>query len=95
MPASVSPMSIKLEPATRERLNAIAERHKRSAHAIARDAITAYIEVEDDRDALNRDAVAAWNHYQETGLHIAAGEVESWIESWGTETERPAPKCHV
>ena len=94
MQASISPMSVKLEPALRERLNVIAERHKRSAHAIAREAIAAYVEVEDARDALNRDAMAAWHHYQETGLHVTASEVESWVQSWGSETETPSPKCH-
>ena len=53
---TISPMSVKLDTALRERLNAVATRHKRASHAIAREAIEAYIEREEAREA----GIAHW-----------------------------------
>jgi predicted transcriptional regulator len=95
MTTATSPMSLKLRPSSRERLNAIASLKQRPAHALAREAVEAYIEAQEQQDRQNRESMAAWNHYQETGLHVAADEVTAWIKSWGTSNELPAPKCHV
>lgn len=95
MSAVMSPMSIKLDSAVRGRLNSIAIRHKRTAHAVAREAIEAYVMREEATEAQNREALAAWNHYQETGLHVTAQEVTAWVESWGTNDEAAPPECHV
>lgn len=95
MTTATAPMSLKLRPASRERLNALAALKQRPAHALAREAVEAYIEAAETQDRLNREAMAAWNHYQETGLHVTGEEATEWIESWGTETELPVPKCHV
>ena len=91
----MSPMSIKLDSAVRGRLNSIAIRQKRTAHAVAREAIEAYVMREEATEAQNGEALAAWNHYQETGLHVTAHEVTAWVESWGTNDEAAPPECHV
>ena len=93
-PQSTSPMSVKLDAAVRDRLNAVAARHKRTAHAVAREAIEAYIEREEILDAANQSALASWRHFQETGLHVTGEEVAAWIETWGTPGEAKAPLCH-
>jgi predicted transcriptional regulator len=38
-------------------------------------------------------AIAAWDSYVETGLHLTGEEVESWLASLeaGCEVEAPAP----
>ncbi len=88
-------MSIKLDAAVRDRLNSIATRHKRTSHAIAREAIETYVAREEAREALNQDALSSWNHFQETGLHVTGDEVNAWIESWGTKDELQPPKCRA
>jgi predicted transcriptional regulator len=95
MTTATAPMSLKLRPSSRERLNALASIKQRPAHALAREAVEAYIEAQEQQDRQNRESMAAWNHYQETGLHAAGEDVTTWIESWGTSNELPAPKCNV
>lgn len=93
--AVTSPMSIKLDATVRDRLNSIATRHKRTSHAIAREAIETYVAREEAREALNQEALSSWNHFQETGLHVTGDDVNAWIESWGTKDELPPPKCRA
>ena len=93
--AATSPMSIKLDATVRDRLNSIATRHKRTSHAIAREAIETYVALEKAREALNQEALSSWTHFQETGLHVTGDEVNAWIKSWGTKDELPPPKYHA
>jgi predicted transcriptional regulator len=34
---------------------------------------------EEKRDRLRRDVLAAWTHYQTTGLHATAEEADAWL----------------
>jgi predicted transcriptional regulator len=52
------------------------------------------VEREEKREALKKDVLASWRHFQNTGLHATAEEVENWIASWETENELPMPTCH-
>jgi len=90
-----SPLSLKLTPASRQRLRHLAELQRRPAHALAREAIEKYLEQEETRINRNQEADAAWKHYQDTGLHVTGEEAISWIKSWGTPDELPKPVCHV
>lgn len=87
-------VSVKLDPDIRTRIGIIAESRHRSAHWVMREAISQYVEREEKREAFRQDAIKAWEEYQETGLHATAEEVDEWLASWGTETERQAPVCH-
>ncbi len=44
--------------------------------------------------AFEEEALAAWEHYQETGLHLSLKEVRDWLATWGAPSEKEAPKCH-
>ncbi len=87
-------VSVKLDIDTRNRIESIAETRHRTAHWVMREAISQYIEREEKREAFRQDTVRAWEEYQETGLYATAEEVDEWLASWGTETERQAPVCH-
>jgi predicted transcriptional regulator len=93
--ATHTPMSLRLDQAVRDRLSGLAKRQKRSSHALALEAIEAYIAQKELETARNQEALAAWKHYQETGLHVTGEEVIAWLETWGTENELPPPQCHV
>ncbi len=93
-PTARGPLSLKISAATREALARLAQARKRSAHAIACEAIESYIAREEARDRFTAQCQAAWEHYQETGLHLTGDEVAAWVDSWGTETELPVPACH-
>jgi predicted transcriptional regulator len=87
-------VSVKLDPDTRARIENLAEARHRTAHWVMREAISQYVDREEKREAFRQDAIKAWDEYQETGLHATAGEVDTWLASWGTENELPAPVCH-
>ncbi len=91
----VGPLSLKLAPASRQRLRSLAEIQRRPAHALAREAVEAYIEAQEEQIRRNQEADAAWKHYQDTGLHITGEEAMAWIRSWGTPNQLPKPVCHV
>ncbi len=88
------PMSVKIDAETRARIEHLAEARNRTTHWIMREAISQYVEREEKREAFREDVIQAWNEYQETGLHATAGEVDAWLESWGSDNELPAPACH-
>ncbi len=88
-------MSLKLAREVRDGLSSLATIKKRPAHALAREAVEAYVKAELAREQFTRDAVKAWQHYQETGLHATSDEVLAWVESWGTPNELPKPQCRA
>lgn len=88
------PMSIKLDPETRARIENLAQARRRTTHWMMREAIRQYVEREERSEQFRRDALSAWEEYQTTGLHATAQEVEAWLDSWGTDSERSAPECH-
>ena len=60
-----------------------------------REAIEQYVTREEKREALHQDVLQAWQAYEETGLHVTGDEAIAWLETWGTDAESEAPKCHV
>ncbi|NHN86459.1 ribbon-helix-helix protein, CopG family [Acetobacter musti] len=85
--------SIKLDDDLKNRVESLADAKRRSAHWIMREAIAEYVEREEQRETLRRDILKAWEEYRDTGLHVPAADVDTWLESWGTENEKPAPAC--
>lgn len=89
------PMSIRLDATARDKLKAIAARQKRTAHALATEAILLLIERKEQEHAWHESCSAALQHFDETGLHVTHDEVVAWMDSWGTDNEVPAPVCHL
>ena len=44
---------------------------------------------------LRRDALAAWEDYQTTGLHLTEEEAEVWLAKLEAGEDAKAPECHV
>ncbi|MCK5799415.1 MAG: CopG family ribbon-helix-helix protein [Deltaproteobacteria bacterium] len=88
------PTSVKLDEDTRHRIESLAKAKRRTPHWMMREAILQYIDREEKRESFKQDALAAWQEYQETGLHASASEAEKWLGSWGDDDELSAPKCH-
>lgn len=87
-------VSIKLHPNTKARLQHLAKNKRRTAHWIMREAIQEYLDREEKKEAFRQDTIKAWEEYRSTGLHVTAEEVDTWMASWGTDQELPAPQCH-
>ena len=94
MTSTTVPMSIRLDVTAREKLKVIAQRQKRSPHALATEAINQLIEQQEREYAWQESCDAALKHFDETGLHATSDEVMAWVDSWGTDKELPTPLCH-
>ena len=93
MLATVKPMAIKLPQQERERLQKLGEAKKRSAHWLAKEAISQYLEREEIAERFRQESVARWEEYCHTGRSAPNNAVMKWLESWGTDNELEAPKC--
>lgn len=92
--AAIRPTTIKIDQSTKERMKRLAEVRNRTPHWMILEAIHQYVDREEKREALRRDAIDAWRECQETGLHVTGDEVISWLDTWGEENESVAPVCH-
>src|ERR1039458_5038836 len=79
-----STTSLKLDSETKERIQRLAAARRRSPHWVMREAIEQYVEREEKREQFRQGALAAWTHYQTTGLHATAAQLEPTSSS-GTE----------
>ncbi|WP_076998981.1 CopG family ribbon-helix-helix protein [Variovorax sp. KK3] len=89
-----APAPIELDPVLKGRLERLADARHRSPHWLMREAIAEYVEREEKRQEMRKQAVAAWEELQSTGLHATEQEVSAWLESWGTDDELPPPEWH-
>jgi predicted transcriptional regulator len=89
-----STTSVKLDIDTKERVQRLAASRRRSPHWVMREAIEQYVEREEKREQFRQDALAAWTHYQTTGLHVSAEEADVWLAKLETGKNAAPPKCH-
>jgi predicted transcriptional regulator len=50
---------------------------------------------EEGREQLRQDALAAWNDYQATGLHLTEEEADTWLTKLAAAENAEAPGCHA
>jgi predicted transcriptional regulator len=93
MPNSTT--SLKIEAELKDRVQRLAAARRRSPHWIMREAVEQYVSREEKREQLRQDALAAWNHYQSTGLHVTAEEADAWLAKLEAGEDAEAPECHI
>jgi predicted transcriptional regulator len=88
-----STTSLKLDANIKSRLQQLAQSRRRSSHWLMREAIEQYVEREERREQLRKDALAAWAEYQATGQHVTAEEADAWLAQLeaGEDAEPPPP----
>jgi predicted transcriptional regulator len=47
------------------------------------------------RERLRQDALAAWNDYQTTGLHLTEEEADAWLCKLENGEDVEVPACHI
>jgi predicted transcriptional regulator len=94
MPAQ-STTSLKLDNEMKERVQQLAAARRRSPHWVMREAIEQYVEREEKREQFQQAALAAWAHYQATGLHVTGEEADSWLARLEAGEDAPTPECHL
>ena len=82
-------LSVRIDAATKKRLEALAGRARRSKSFLASEAITAFVEAESwqlDKTQAGLEELAA-------GRGVAHKDVSAWLRSWGRPRERKAPRA--
>jgi predicted transcriptional regulator len=87
--------SLKLDQELKERVQRLASTRRRSAHWILREAVEQYVSREEQREQFRAAALAAWNDYQATGLHVTAEEADAWLKKLEAGEDAETPSCHV
>lgn len=81
-------LTVQIDPRTRRRLAAMAQREQSSESALAAEAIAAYV----DSDAWQRREIREAIHEADAGHTIDHARVVEWLRTWGTDNELPPPK---
>lgn len=92
--AAGSTVSLKLDEATKQRVQQLAVARRRSAHWLMREAIEQYVEREEKREQVRQSALTAWTEYQATGLHATADEADAWLVKLEADEDAEVPECH-
>jgi predicted transcriptional regulator len=82
-------LSVRIAPATKKQLEALARRSRRSKSFLAAEAIAAFVEAE----RWQLDEIDAGVKALEAGRGVAHQEVAAWMRSWGRKRERRAPRA--
>ena len=84
-------LGVRLDEGLEDRLSALAAKTRRSKSFLAKEALTRYLEEEERKQRENELALARWQEYEETGEAISNDSITDWLETWGTEQEKPCP----
>lgn len=86
--------SLKLDAEIKARVQHLAENRRRSANWLMGEAIREYVEREETREQLHRDALVAWAAYQETGRHVTQDAADRWLARLEAGETAAPPECH-
>ncbi|MBD5538503.1 MAG: CopG family transcriptional regulator [Desulfovibrio sp.] len=90
-----SPISIRLPAGLKVRVQHLAAARQRSANALLVQAVAAFVEREEQREALRQECRAAHEHYMRTGLHVTQAEVKDWVSRLREDSDAALPICHI
>ena len=81
-------LSVRISRSTKERLQRLAEGSRRSQSFLAAEAIEEFVSIQEWQIAGIKQALASLDR----GEGVPHEAVKAWVESWGTEDERPMPE---
>src|SRR5438270_6791619 len=82
-------LSVRIDSDTKNQLEALAKRARRSKSFLAAEAIAAYVEAE----RWQLDEIQAGVQELERGRGAAHGDVSKWLRTWGKKRERRTPRA--
>jgi len=94
-PRSPGTVTVKLDPADRDRIATLATLKKRTPHYLMKEAILDYVKKEEARQNFIQAAETSFEHYKETGLHILLDEFSIWVDDVQQNPGVPVPACHT
>jgi RHH-type rel operon transcriptional repressor/antitoxin RelB len=80
--------SLRVDTAVKKRLEKLAKSTGRSRSFLAAEAIAEYLSVNEWQVAGIKAAIASLDR----GKGVPHQQVKEWVDSWGSDRERPAPK---
>jgi predicted transcriptional regulator len=87
-------IAVTIDPETKDRIKRLADARHRTQHWVVREAISQYVEREEKQESMRRDAVQAWEEYEQTGAHATAKEVDEWLAQLEQGQDAEPPECH-
>lgn len=81
-------LSIRIDPDTKKRLDALSKRSKCSKSFLAAEAIAAYVDSEEWQVGEVQAGIAELDREQE----VSQEKVAKWLKSWGKASETKAPR---
>lgn len=87
-------VAVRLDDETKSRLKRLGEVRDKSAHKMMITAVKEYLDREEGRETFRQEAIASYEHYKQTGLHVSGDEVLEWVASWGSGNILSTPICH-
>jgi RHH-type rel operon transcriptional repressor/antitoxin RelB len=81
-------LSIRIDPETKKRLDALSKRSKRSKSFLAAEAIAAYVDSEEWQLGEVQAGIAELDREQTVGHETVA----KWLRSWGKPSETKPPR---
>ena len=85
---SSTTVSVRIDPASKKRLEKLAKSTGRSRSFLAAEAINEYLDSNEWQVAGIQKAMASLDR----GEGVAHERIREWVNSWGSKKERPAPK---
>lgn len=87
--------TIKPPSRTKERIQALADARKCSAHSLMLEALESYLDREEKREAWRQEGLRAYNEYLATGLYVTGEEADAWLARLEAGEDTGAPECHL
>lgn len=86
MPSST--FTVRVDSTAKKRLEKLAKSTGRSRSFLAAEAISEYLDVNEWQVSGIKQAIASLDR----GGAVSHEQVEEWVESWGSDKERPVPE---
>ena len=90
---AIHPTGVKLEPTIKTKLKGLSKLKHRTMHWLMKEAITQYVEHEEEAEKLKQDTLARWEQEAMRNKVVNNGSVMAWLDTWGTDHETGRPPC--
>ena len=82
------------QPSLMETVRRLAAARGVSPEHIVREAVEQYVNRSEKRQRFHQDALAAWQDYESTGLHVTEEEADHWLAQLEAGENAIPPECH-
>jgi predicted transcriptional regulator len=83
--------AVKLDDAIYSRLKVLAEARRRSPHWLMKEAISQFLEREEEAEHIRQETMKRWTRFEGSGETVDHEAVEAWLKTWGTDEEGKWP----